>query len=127
MQGASTVDNEWLDSIVHTAAGGGGFAVVLIFLRWLLDWLTGRHDRRIDILIQQEASLDLRWAAYTKKIEERCEKMEAEVEECHAHKHALEVRIARLEGFDHGMGDRRQEEQREMSRRHIFGDKGDAQ
>lgn len=123
--GAATVDNEWMDGIVRTAAGGGGFAAVLLFVRWLLDWLTGRHDRREDALERKDTALDERWAKYTKKIEERCDKLEAEVEECHQHKHDLEIRIARLEGFDHGLGDRRQDEQIEVSRRHVFGDKGD--
>lgn len=125
--GAVAVDNEFLDGLAQTAAGGGGFAAVLLFARWLLDWLTGRHDRREDLLEKKDSALDERWSKYTKKIEERCEKMEAEVEECHRHKHDLEIRIARLEGFDHGLGDRRQEDQRAVSMSRVFGDKGEPQ
>lgn len=115
MQGVMTVDSgDLLDKAVQASGFGGSFAIVLVFLRWLLTFVVGRNDRR-------EVALDARWAAYTKKIEERCERMEEEVEECHRHKHDLEIRIARLEGFDHGLGDRRQEEQRGVSARRVLG------
>lgn len=129
--GAVTVDGEFLDGLakagVQAGSFGGTFAIVLASARWILLWLTGRHDRREDLLEKKDSALDERWTTYTEKIEARCERMEAEVEECHRHKHDLEIRIARLEGFDHGLGDRRQEDQRAVSISRVFGDKGEPQ
>ena len=124
------VDDSFWAGLAKFAAGGGGFASVLVFARWLINWLTGRHDRREDLIEQKDAALDERWAKYTKKLEDRCEKlesrqerMEAEVEECHQSKRELESRIARLEGFDRGLGERRQDEQRAASFNDVIGDR----
>ena len=124
------VDDSFWAGLAKFAAGGGGFAAVLAFTRWLINWLTGRHDRREDLIEQKDAALDERWAKYTKKIEDRCEKlegryerMEAEVEECHQSKRELETRIAKLEGFDQGLGERRQEEQKAQSLGDVLGRK----
>ena len=129
-QQGTQVDNDFWGGLAKFAAGGGGFAAVLAFTRWLINWLTGRHDRREDLIEQKDAALDERWAKYTKKLEDRCEKlenrqerMEAEVEECHQSKRELETRIARLEGFDQGMGERRQEEQRTASFKDVISDR----
>lgn len=132
--GAATVDGDFLDGLarsgVQAGSFGGTFAVVLVFARWLLTWLTGRHDRREAILDEKDTALDERWAKYTKKIEERyeaiderCHRMEAEVEDCHRSKRDLERRLALLEGFDQGMGERRQEDQRAASLKNMLGDK----
>lgn len=125
-----TVDDSFWGGLAKFAAGGGGFAAVLAFARWLVNWLTGRHDRREDLIEQKDAALDERWAKYTKKLEDRCEKlearqerMEAEVEECHQSKRELERRMAKLEGFDQGLGERRQEEQRAQSLDDVLGRK----
>lgn len=129
------MDDEFLGRLAQVAAAGGGFGGVLVFARWLINWLTGRHDRREDMIEQKDAALDERWAKYTKKLEDRCEKlegrqerMEVEVEDCHRSKRELEIRIARLEGFDQGLGERRQEEQiaqsydRKMGKRPLGGE-----
>lgn len=118
MRGAQTVDSDFWGVLAKFGVGGGSFAGVLVFARWLINWLTGRHDRRENMIEAKDAALDERWAKYTKKVEDRCEKlegrcerMEVEVEECHRSKRDLEMRIAKLEGFDQGLGERRQEKQ----------------
>lgn len=109
-------DEYW--GLAKFASGGGGFAAVLLFGRWLVNWLTGRHDRREARLDAKSQEVDQRWASYTKRTEERCEGLEtrlavaeAEVDQCHKDKRALEGRVSALEGFANGMGDRRQESQ----------------
>lgn len=130
MQGVAVVDgSDLLDKAAQAGGFGGTFAVVLVFARWLLTWLTGRHDRREDLIEAKDAALDARWAKYTKKIEDqydlvdaRCKRMENEVEECHLAKRELERRVALLEGYDNGMGERRQEDQVAASFKNIIGD-----
>ena len=103
-----------LEDMAKIASGGGGFAAVLVAGRWLINWATGRYDRVQARLDAQAAEIDARWKAYTKHTEERCtallsrcDALEKEVEKCHADKREFEGRIAKLEGFDSGMGDRR--------------------
>lgn len=122
MNGTATVsDNLWADA-VQVAAGGAGAGGGFVFFRWFLNWLTGRHDKREAQIDAKDTALDERWAAYTKKMEERSEKLEGrcgrleeEVEDCHRSKRELETRIARLEGIDQGMGEVRQIGQRAAS------------
>ena len=132
MQGVAVMENDLLDKAVQAGSFGGSFGFVFLAARWLLLWLTGRHDRREDMIEAKDAALDERWAKYTKKIEERydtlderCQRMEAEVETCHADKRDLERRLAILEGFDQGLGDWRQEEQRTLSFKNVFDGKGE--
>lgn len=124
--GATAVmDKDVWEGVAYTATGGftlgGGFAV----LRWFINWITGRHDRREAQIDQKDAALDERWAKYTKKLEERVDALEEarddwekeraalieDVQECHRSKIEIERRVAILEGFDQGMGDRRQADQ----------------
>lgn len=50
-----------LDSAIAAASAGGGFASVLLAGRWLIGWLTGRHEARANRLDAQEAKIDLEW------------------------------------------------------------------
>ena len=111
----------WEAAAKYAAGGfgfGGGLISVALSLRWLIVWLTGRHDQREALLNAKAEEVDERWAAYTKRIETRCEALEVrvtrqeeEIDDCHKAKRALEERVARLEGYDHGAGDRRQIDQ----------------
>lgn len=109
-------DDYW--GLAKAASGGGGFAAVLLFGRWLVNWITGRHDRREARLDAKSQEVDQRWAAYTRRTEDRCAQLEeritrqeAEIEECHRSKRELESRVTRLEGIDLGLGERRQDDQ----------------
>lgn len=124
------MDDFWSET-GKTAVGGfgmgGGLALVLYSVRWFITWISGRHDRREALLNAKDDAIDQRWAAYTKRIEDRCatledrlEAQESEVERCHQEKRDLENRIATLEGFAHGIGDRRQEQQLLRSAEHIL-------
>ncbi len=115
MHGTATVsDNLWGDA-VQVAAGGAGAGGGFVFVRWFINWLTGRHDLREAQIDKKDAALDERWAAYTKRMEDRvevlegkCTRQETEIEDCHRSKRDLEYRVARLEGVDQGMGEVRQ-------------------
>lgn len=111
-----------IDDAVKIAAGAGGFGVAfgttLAFFRWLINWLTGRHDHR-------EARLDKRWSefmdAQDKRIHEqderiekqgqRMDSLEKEVETCHEERRNLQAILARMEGFATGRGEARGAEQ----------------
>lgn len=119
---ASAVNSDLFGDAVKFASGGMGIGGGVYTFRWFLNWLTGRHDRREGLIDAKDKELDDRWAKYTKKIEDRCEEwegrcrgLEAEVEDCHRSKRDLETRVSRLEGFDKGLGERRQEDQRSAS------------
>lgn len=110
---AISVSNENLfGDAVKIASGGGGFAAVLLFGRWIINWLTGRYDKVQSRLDEEARRIDERWKAYTRRMEERCAAFEQEVEKCHSDKRDMERRIAALEGFDQGIGDRREEQQK---------------
>lgn len=50
-----------LDQAVSGASAGGGIGAVLLGGRWLINWITGRHDRRQDALDAQDSKIDLEW------------------------------------------------------------------
>ena len=87
------------DEAVKVASGGGGFAVVLIAGRWLVNWLTGRYDKAQARIDAHAAEIDARWKAYTLRMEERCKAAEDEAAKCHEDKLALSERLAALEGL----------------------------
>lgn len=93
-----------LDEAVKAASGGGGFAVVLLAGRWLLNWLTGRFDKAQARLEAHAAEIDARWKAYTLRMEQRCQAAEDEAAKCHEDKLALSERLAALEGLGKGFG-----------------------
>lgn len=131
MPGASThMTTPFLEDAAKYAVGGGGLGGGIVAARWFLLWLTGRHDQREATLNAKDDAIDERWAKYTKKMEERCDKLEErcqrleqEVEDCHRDKRDLESRIAKLEGFDNGLGERRQQDQVKASLDSVVGRK----
>ncbi|UIJ43736.1 hypothetical protein LZK98_11605 [Sphingomonas cannabina] len=69
-----------LDLGVQAAAGGGSFALTLYAIRWALNWLTGRVDRREALVQAQEEKVDREWQAIREALEGRIEKLEAQVD-----------------------------------------------
>lgn len=57
----SAEPNNIVDSAVTAASAGGGFAGVLLAVRWLLNWLTGRLDARAARIDAQDKKVDLEW------------------------------------------------------------------
>lgn len=108
----TNMSDNLLESAVKTAFGGGGFAAVVLLGKWFLGWLSGRVDKQQERVDMKNAEADARWAAYTKRVEERCEALEKEVEECHTARLELEGRVRKLEAVNQGFGEARQFEQR---------------
>src|SRR3546814_15748680 len=52
-----------VDTAVAAASAGGGFAGVLLASRWLLNWITGRYDKRAERIDAQDEKVDLQWQA----------------------------------------------------------------
>lgn len=119
MTGARIVaDSSIAGEAVKIASGFGGLGGGLVFARWFIGWLTGRHDQREAELRAEDGQIDLKWRAYREAIEGRCEmlegkveRLEKEVDDCHAEKRDLAARVARLEGFASARGEMRQSEQ----------------
>ncbi|PHQ63171.1 MAG: hypothetical protein COC10_07655 [Sphingobium sp.] len=97
------------------AAGAAGAGGGLYFVRWLILWITGITERRAVANDAQRAELDQSWKAYRTVLEERLgrqderiERLETEVEECHASKRDTEAQLARLQAYVDGEGQARQ-------------------
>lgn len=92
-------------------AGGGSIGVGLYFTRWLVEWISGRVDKRQADLDAGRDALDQGWKAYRLVLEDkiaaqgtRITELENEVAEC-TRKHAeAEARLIRVEAFMDGRG-----------------------
>jgi len=71
-------EDRLIDGAVTAAAGGGGFAGAFLALRWLVNWLTGRMDRRQALLDQQDARIDQEWKQIRDEMKERLDKIETQ-------------------------------------------------
>lgn len=101
--------------VAQVAAGGFSLGGGLYMARWLILWLTGRADRAADVNDQQRAELDQSWKGYRlvlearlEKSDERIDKLEREVEDCHSSKRETEAQLARLQAYVDGEGQARQ-------------------
>lgn len=81
-----------VEGAVNAASAGGGFAGVLLAGRWLLNWLTGRFDKRQEMLDAQDARVDQEWRAIR-------ESMRAEIDALKAAKAVFERRLTTAEGL----------------------------
>lgn len=101
--------------VAQVAAGGFSVGGGLYAVRWLILWLTGRADRVAAVNDQQRAELDQSWKSYRlmlearlEKQDERIDRLEREVEDCHASKRETEAQLARLQAYVDGEGQARQ-------------------
>ncbi|QNQ09238.1 hypothetical protein [Sphingomonas alpina] len=85
-----------LDEIKAAASFGGGLGVTLYFLRWLVNWITGRLDKRAAQLDAEHASLDGSWKGYRLTLEQRVARLEGQnraLSVCFQHVSAALIRI----------------------------------
>lgn len=108
-------DNGLASDVAQVAAGGFSVGGGLYSVRWIILWLTGRADRAALANDEQRAALDQGWKSYRLTLEERLEKqdgriekLEQEVEDCHASKRHTEAQLARLQAYVDGEGQARQ-------------------
>jgi len=101
--------------VAQVAAGGFSVGSGIYMARWLIIWLTGRADRVATVNDQQRAELDQSWKSYRlvlearlEKQDERIDKLEMEVEECHASKRDTQAELAKLQAYVDGEGQARQ-------------------
>ena len=57
-----------LEESVQIASASAGVGGGLIFMRWLIGWLTGRADKRQEVLDAQEGSIDQQWTAFREEL-----------------------------------------------------------
>lgn len=65
-----------LDEAVTAAATGTGIGGGFFALRWLVQWLTARADKRQAELDAEHATLDMSWKEYRLSLERRLRAME---------------------------------------------------
>lgn len=104
-----------VEGVAKVAAGGLGAGGGLYFVRWLILWLGGVTERRAAANDAQRAELDQSWKGYRLtledrlgKYEQRIDRLETEVEDCHASKRETEAQLARLQAYMDGEGQARQ-------------------
>lgn len=100
------------------AGGGGGF----YGLKWLIQWVTGRLDRRQQNLDSQQDALNSGWAEYRHTLEEtvkghaaRIGVLEGQVRECREREIEWMALAKRLEAILQGLGEGHQDVQRRTS------------
>lgn len=86
--------NGIVDSAVKAASAGGGFAGVLLAVRWVLNWLTGRWDARAARIDAQDAKVDLQWQQIREATEARAETLTKDVTALAERLTAAEAKIA---------------------------------
>lgn len=77
---------------------GGGFAAV----RWWLQWLIGRADRRQALLDAEHERLDGGWREYRQQLEGRLRSVEGLADKVHAIRLAFELVAGELRRVDPG-------------------------
>lgn len=104
-----------VNDVAQVAAGGFSLGGGLYFARWVILWLTGRADKAAMANDEQRAALDQGWKSYRLTLEDRLEKQDArinkleqEVEDCHASKRSTEAQLAKLQAYVDGEGQARQ-------------------
>jgi predicted nucleic acid-binding Zn-ribbon protein len=108
-------EGQLVEGMAKVTAGGFSLGTGLYIARWLLNWLTGRADRIATVNDQQRAELDQSWKGYRltlearlEKSDERIDRLEKEVEDCHSSKRETEAQLARLQAYVDGEGQARQ-------------------
>lgn len=87
-----------LETALSAAAGGGSFAGVLLFARWVIVWLTGRHDRRQALLDEQDLKQDLAWKAIREELKEQIAGLSKQVETIGRQNNALRIAFHHVAG-----------------------------
>ncbi len=86
------------EQIARWAAGGGGFAAAWIAIQRLLNWVTGRIDRRQDNLDAQEDRVDREWQAIREDLDRKLAVMEVRFETVERKNDALRNAVHHLSG-----------------------------
>lgn len=110
-------------------AGGSSIGVGFYFVRWLVEWISGRLDKRQANLDAGREALDQGWKAYRLVLEDRLAaqdkriaELEHEIVEC-TRKHAeAEAKLIRVEAFMDGQGNARAIAQGMLSAERVKGD-----
>ena len=59
----------------EVAAGGGGFAAAFVGIQWVINFMTGRHDKRAAELDRREAELEKKVAARLSSLEDAVQQL----------------------------------------------------
>lgn len=98
--------------------GGVGLAGGLYMVRWIIQWFTGRFDKRQAEIDGDASELDQKWRAYRKTIEDRCfalegkvAHLEGEIDKCHAEKREILTLLTKYIANADARGEMRQSKQ----------------
>ncbi|MBY8826129.1 hypothetical protein [Sphingomonas colocasiae] len=73
-------DGGIVDNAVQIAAGGAGAGGGFYAIRWFFQWITGRLDRRQDLLDAQDQRVDREWQAIREELKADNDRMKARLE-----------------------------------------------
>lgn len=62
--------------VEQAIAAGSGAGASFFVVRWFVQWVTGRHDRRQAALDEEHQALDMSWKDYRLHLEKRMQTME---------------------------------------------------
>lgn len=100
--------NNWPEAIAPWASFGAGAGAGFVMLKWFLDWLGGRMDKRADAYERATQRLMEGLERRVEGLTNRLERVESELAECQR-KHAIsDAEVMRLKALLQGYGDARQ-------------------
>jgi len=71
------------DGLKSVATFGGGFGAAFFALRWMVDWIAKRFDKRQAQLDAEHAALDMSWKDYRLQLERRIAAIERQNQAFH--------------------------------------------
>lgn len=100
--------NNWPDAIAPWASFGAGAGAGFVFLKWFLDWIAGRMDKRHETI--ERAAMRL-MEGLEKRVDDltiRLDIAEKELRECQRKHAESDAEVMRLKALLQGYGDARQ-------------------
>lgn len=90
-------DPSAIDELKTVAVGGGSFGGVFFALRWLVNWVTKRLDRRQERLDAEHNALDMGWKEYRLHTEKRLAAVEKQNRALHLAFQHVSAALIRVE------------------------------
>ncbi|MXO64840.1 hypothetical protein GRI91_03625 [Altererythrobacter endophyticus] len=96
--------HEIVDGIAPWAAFGGGAGAGFVFLKWFLEWVAGRMDRRADAIDAGTQRLIMGLESRVVALTERLDHVESELTKCHKRHAESEAEVMQLKAMLQGAG-----------------------
>ncbi|RYG90104.1 MAG: hypothetical protein EON59_00555 [Alphaproteobacteria bacterium] len=87
-----------IDEVATAAGAGGGIGAVLLAGRYLINWFTGRIDRRQEALDAQDSKIDLEWQQLREELKAANLEMKRRVDQIEQQNNALRYAFQHVAG-----------------------------